>query len=63
MVLTIIEAQLLINNSNNLNINQKNHMAAPINYVLRQFEGNINTGDPTGIKTLSSSNKLDIQGS
>ena len=34
-------------------------MAAPINYVLRQFEGNINTGDPTGIKLyLQATNQI-----
>ena len=50
MLLTIREAQLLINKFNNININQQVQMADPINYMLRTFEGNINTGDPTGIK-------------
>ena len=50
MLLTIREAQLLINKFNNININQQVQMADPINYMLRTFEGNINTGYPTGIK-------------
>ena len=68
MVLTGRQAQLLINKLNNLNINQQVHMAAPINYVLRTFEGNINTGYPTGLKIYpqatkyidKESDKLDI---
>ena len=50
MVFIIIEANLLINHLNNLNINKQVHMADTINYVLSQFEGNIHSGDPTGIK-------------
>ena len=50
MVLTIREAHLLINKFNNLNINQQVHMSDPINYVLSQLEGNINTGYTMGIK-------------
>ena len=50
MVLTIREANLLINKFNNININQQVHMSDPINYVLIQLEGNINTGYTMGIK-------------
>ena len=32
-------------------------------YVLRPFEGNTNTGDPTVIKKFPQSNKRDGQGS
>ena len=50
MVLTIRGSKLLINNFNNLNINKQVHMDDPINYGLSQIEGNINPGDPTGVK-------------
>ena len=44
-----IQAQIIINQFINININQQVHMAA-VNYVLVSFEGNINPGDATGIK-------------
>ena len=44
------QAQLVTNQFNNLNNNQQVHMAAPINYVLIPFEGNINPGGPKGLK-------------
>ena len=47
--LTIIQAKLLINQSNNHTINQPVQMA-DMNYVLIPFEGNIIHGDPTVIK-------------
>ena len=50
MVFTRIQVKILISQINNLNINQQVHMAAPVNYVLSPFEGNINPGDPQGIK-------------
>ena len=54
------QAQILINQFNNLSINQQNNMAAPINYVLSPFEGNTNTGYPQGIKLyLQSTKKID----
>ena len=52
MVLMRGQEQLIISQFNNLNVNplvQK--MAAQVNYVLSPFEGNINPGDPQGIKT------------
>ena len=49
MSLTILQAQTLINRFNHLNINHQVHMAA-VNYALIPFEGNINPGDPKGIK-------------
>ena len=68
MVLTRRQAQLLINQFNNININEQFHMAYPINYVLIPFEGRINPGDTTGLKTYlqakkeinRESDKLDI---
>ena len=57
MVLNIRQSQLLINQFNNININQQVHMADPIKYVLRPFEGNINPGYPTGIKLYIKSKK------
>ena len=60
MVLTIIESQLLIKTFNNININQQVKMAAPINCVLSQFEGNINHVDTTGLRLyLQSIKKID----
>ena len=50
MVSTRRQAQLLINHFKNLNINQQVYVASPINYVLRSFEGNMNTEDTTGLK-------------
>ena len=49
MVLRNLQAQTTINWFNHLKINQPVQMAA-VNYVLSPFEGNINTGDPMGIK-------------
>ena len=49
MVFTSLQAQTRIHRFNHININKTVHMA-DVNYVLRPFEGNINTGDPTGIK-------------
>ena len=49
MFLTRIQAQILINRFNHININQPFQMA-DVKYVLIPFEGNINSGDPTGIK-------------
>ena len=50
--MTRIQAQILINQFNNLNINQKFQMTAAtaVNYVLIPFEGNINPGNQQGIK-------------
>ena len=50
MVLTRRKSQILINKFHNLSINQQVQMAAPVKYVLRSFEGNINPGYPQGIK-------------
>ena len=50
MALTRRQAQLLMNKFNHLNIiNKPVHMEV-MNYALIQFEGNINPGDPTGLK-------------
>ena len=49
MFLTILQAQTLIKRFNNLDINKPVHTEA-VNYVLILFEGNINHGDPTGLK-------------
>ena len=49
MVLTILQAQTLINRFNHLVINQPVHILS-VNYVLRPFEGNINPRYPMGIK-------------
>ena len=49
MVLTSLQAQKIINSFNNLNINQPLQIAA-VNYVLTPIEGNINHGDPMGLK-------------
>ena len=47
----IIQAQIIINQFNNLSTNQQVHMAAPVvNYFISSFEGNINPGYPQGIK-------------
>ena len=52
MVLMRGQEQLIISQFNNLNVNQLvQKMAAQVNYVLSPFEGNINPGDPQGIKT------------
>ena len=39
-----------MNKFNNLSINKKFHLASPVKYVIRPFEGNINTGDTQRIK-------------
>ena len=39
-----------MNQLKNLNITQQVHMSAPVNYLLNPFEGNINHGDPKGLK-------------
>ena len=58
MVLTRIQAQILINQFNKLSTNQQVQMASPVaNYVLSSFEGNINTGYPHGIKLYIQSTK------
>ena len=49
MVLTILQAQTLINRFNHLNINQKFQMVA-VNDMIIPFEGNIDHGYPMGIK-------------
>ena len=49
MVLTSLQAQPLNIVFNNLNTNQPVQTEA-VNYVLIPFEGNINPGDPTGLK-------------
>ena len=60
MVFTIIQSQILINQFNNLNINQKFHMDAPVNHFLIPFEGIIHTKDPQGIKFyLQETNDID----
>ena len=56
MVLKRRQSQLLINQFNHLNINQPVHMAG-VNSVLIPFEGGINHGDPTGIKTFLQATK------
>ena len=49
---------ILINQSNNLNINQQVQISYPfVNYAIIPFEGNINTGDPQGIKLYLKSTK------
>ena len=68
MILTMRNAQILLNQFNNLNINQQFQMAAPVNYVLIPFELNINSGYPKWIKLYlqarkeidKESDKLDI---
>ena len=49
MVLTILQAQKLINRFNHLKINQPVYMET-VNYVLRPFEGNTNFGNPMGLR-------------
>ena len=50
MVLAIRQAQILINQFNNLHINQQVQMADPVNYVIMKFKGYINPGYPQGLK-------------
>ena len=58
MVLTIIQAQILINQFNNINLNQPVHMAAPsVNFLLRPFEGNKHPGYPKGLKNYLQTTK------
>ena len=52
MVFIRRQTQSLINQFNKITINQQLKMAAPINYVISPFEGNINSGDPTGINFI-----------
>ena len=48
------QSQIIINIFSKLSINQKVLMdASNVNYVLRPFEGNINTEDWQGDQTLS----------
>ena len=62
------QVHILINIFNNLSDNKIFQMAAPVNYLLRLFEGNINTGYPKGLKIdlqaakdiYKESKKLDI---
>ena len=49
MVLTSLQAQELMNWSNHLKIIQPVHMET-VNYVRRPFEGNINPGNPMGLR-------------
>ena len=49
MVLIILQAQTLINWSKQIDINQPARMA-DLNYMLSLFKGNIDPGDPAGIK-------------
>ena len=51
-----LQAQTLINRFKHLEINQPVHIA-DVNYVLSPFEGNINTGYPTGLKIYLHSTK------
>ena len=64
-----IQAQILINEFNDLSINQEVQMAAPVlNYVLSPFEGKIYPGDLQRLKCYTKStndiyketDKLDI---
>ena len=60
MVLTRIQAQILINLFKHLSINQQVQMSYPVNYVLIPFKGSINPGDPQGIKNyLQATNVID----
>ena len=51
MVLTKIQAQVLINQFNNLNLNQPVQIVVPVvNYLISPFKGKINPGYPQGLK-------------
>ena len=51
MILTIRQTQLLIEQLLKLNVNQQvQNIVTAVNYALRPFGGNINTGYPQGIK-------------
>ena len=69
MVLARRQAQTLINQVNNININRTVQITSPVvKYFLSPFEGNINTADPHGIEIYlkatkeidNKSEKLDI---
>ena len=61
MVMTISQAQILINQFSNISINQKVHMASSVvNFVLSPFERNISPGDSQGLKLyLRATNEVD----
>ena len=61
MVTTIIQAQILIKKLKKTSINKKVQMAdTVVNYVIIQFEGNIDTGDSQGLKIyLQATKKID----
>ena len=50
MLLARIQAQLLVNQFKNININKQVNMADPIDYVISPFEGNLNHAYPTGLR-------------
>ena len=51
MVLTRRQAQIIIAQFDSLNVNpQVQNMVATVNYVLILLKGNINPGDPQGLK-------------
>ena len=50
MLLARIQAQLLVNQFKNININKQVNMADPIDYVISPFEGNLNHAYSTGLK-------------
>ena len=56
MVLMRLKSQTLINRFKHINTNQPVHTEA-LNDVIGQFEGNINTEDPTGIKLYRQATK------
>ena len=60
MVVTRSQSQILINQFSNISINQKIQMVNPVvKYVLSPFEGNMNPGDPHGIKIyLQATNEI-----
>ena len=56
MLLTILQAQTIINRFNHLNINQPVPMEN-VNDVISSFEGNINIEDPAGLKLYLQAHK------
>ena len=56
MVLISLQSKILINIFNHININQPVQMAT-VNYVLSPFEGNIYSGDLTGLKLYPQATK------
>ena len=56
MVLTSLQAKMLINQFSHLDINQPVQMVG-FGYVISPFEGDINTVDPTGINIYLQSTK------